>query len=409
MNTRIVRPEGTLAALRLRALSVALALIASAAQLPAQYRVFDWIHANEGRLPASVSLGHKATPDVVRPLALAGPDAPDHILDGWASAECGTHAVAFTPGKERPHLSLLSHLALDRNLLGSNGRALYQADFFLPPKGAKSPSVSLLAAEDKLRNRQSKHWYRFGLNTNGNAVFFSYTPGTEAPTVYHQMAVDKLELARPAWHRFQIIFEGNERIVCAIDGKPVKFPAINEPTLRLLNAGVFVASVTGEEARFTVPAIVDNLSVQYSPALAPIPDSPWARDPAAATSAPRGDVSPLDPASGLPWLDNPQEAWAMARATRRPLMVLWHVPRSAPSRYLEELMPRDAATREALARHILLRVDVNQLAGGSQAQKFNIVRLPTLIVLTPDGIESNRLPVIQGQTTADTVASFLKG
>jgi thiol:disulfide interchange protein len=72
-------------------------------------------------------------------------------------------------------------------------------------------------------------------------------------------------------------------------------------------------------------------------------------------------------------------------------------------------MPRDATTRALLDKYVLLRVDVNQLNGGFQAQRFNIVRVPTLMVLSPDGREQRRLPVISNQTKADAVLEVLRG
>lgn len=376
----------------------------------AQYRVFDWVNFNDGKLPSNINLGHYATPKMVTPIDLGTAPAPSDALAGIAKLECGPYALSFAPDAKRPHISIMSPLALDRNLLGSAGRALYQADFYLPEKGTPSPTMSLLAAYDANGDRKAYHWYRFGVMPSSNNVFFAYSNNTEKPTIYHQLKIDELKLRRPGWHRFQIVFEGRERILCAIDATPVKFPAISEGTLTRLNAGVFVAHspATDKQPASSIPAIVDNLSIQYTPSAADFPLSPWTT-PDAAQFASNADASVFDPASGLNWMDNPQDAWAVARATKRPLLVLWYVPGSAPFRHLESLVPRDAATRASIQGYVLLRIDVNQLAGGSQAQKFNIVRVPTLMVMTPEGEDARRLTVIQNQTTPEAISELLAG
>ena len=156
------------------------------------------------------------------------------------------------------------------------------------------------------------------------------------------------------------------------------------------------------------PAAIDNLSIQYTPQAAEFPDSPWTRSQEVTFSPITGEASLLDPASGLKWHENTADAWAASRTSQRPLLILWYTPRSTPFKYFENLMPKDAATRALLDKYVLLRVDVNQLSGGFQAQKFNIVRVPTLMVLNPDGQEQRRLPVISNQTKLEAVLEVLK-
>lgn len=377
----------------------------------AQYRVFDWVNFNDGRLPTNLSLGHDASPEVVQPFSLTSGPLSSALLDPVSRSECAPYALSFTPTEKRFHLSVLSPLALDRNLLGNSGRALFQSDFYLPAEGEVAPSMSLLAAFDEKGERKAYRWYRFGFMPDKNLVFFAFVNATDKPELFHTQKMSTLNLARPGWHRFQIVFEGSDRIICAINGTPTAFPAINEPTLRMLNAGVLVTRPTMEPGQESLmkPAVMDNLSIQYTPGAAEFPDSPWTRKADVASATGHADASLLDPASGLKWHENTADALAESKSTQRPLLIMWYTPRSAPHRYFENLMPKDEATRHLLEKYVLLRVDVNQLNGGFQAQKYNIVRVPTLMVMNPGGAELRRLPVIANQTKLDAVLDVLKG
>jgi hypothetical protein len=52
---------------------------------------------------------------------------------------------------------------------------------------------------------------------------------------------------------------------------------------------------------------------------------------------------------------------------------------------------------------VLLKVDVNQLGGGTLAQRFGIVRVPTFMVMGPDGKELKRIPVVSGIVVSGVV------
>lgn len=389
---------------------LAAALVAIPGGAAAQYRVFDWLNFNEGKLPPSLSLGHDASPEVVWPVNLSASGMPADILGDVSRTECGPYSLSFTPTAKQAHLSVLSPLALDRNLLGDTGRALFQADFYVPAEGELAPSMSLLAAFDEKGEKKAYRWYRFGTMPEKNIVFFAYLNGTERPEIFHTQKMATMELKRPGWNRFQIVFEGRERIFCAVNGQPTTFPPIAESTLRLLNAGVLVTRPTipeGQEASLR-PGIIDNLSIQYTPAAAEFPDSPWIRKQEIAFDLTTGEASLLDPSGGLKWHDNTADAWAASKSSQKPLLIMWYTPRTHPYQYLESIMPKDSATRAMLDKYVLLRVDVNQLNGGFQAQRYNIVRVPTLMVLTPDGREQRRLPVITNQTKADAVLEVLR-
>lgn len=396
---------------RASAALLAMTLLLAPAITSAQYRVFDWLNFNDGKIPPSLSLGHDASPEVVGPVSLTGTGLPGDVLGEVSRTECAPYSLSFTPTAKQAHLSVLSPLALDRNLLGETGRALFQADFYVPAEGEVAPSMSLLAAFDEKGEKKAYRWYRFGTMPDKNIVFFAFVNGTERPEIFHTQKIATLDINRPGWNRFQIVFEGRERIFCAVNGKPTTFPPISENTLRLLNAGVLVTRpVVAEGQEATVrPAIMDNLSIQYTPQAAEFPDAPWTRKQEIAFDPATGEASLLDPASGLKWHDNTADAWLAAKSSQKPLLIMWYTPRSNPYQYLEGIMPKDAATRAMLDKYVLLRVDVNQLNGGFQAQRYNIVRVPTLMVLSPDGREQRRLPVISNQTQADAVLEVLRG
>lgn len=394
----------------LASLGTAALLALATATAQAQYRVFDWVNFNDGKLPPSLSMGHDATAELVTPVNLSGAGMPAEIFSDVAKTECGPYSLSFKPSPKLPHLSVLSPLALDRNLLGDQGRALFQADFFLPAEGTVASSMSLLAAFDEKGERRAYKWYRFGTMPDKGIVFFAFVNGTEKPALFHTQRISSLKLQRPGWNRFQIVFEGRERIVCAVNGNPTAFPAITEGTLRMLNAGVMVThpAVTPEQEALVQPGIIDNLSIQYTPQAAEFPDAPWTKNREVVFDTTTGEATLLDPASGLKWYDNTADAWSAAKTQQKPILVLWYTPRSVPFEYLESLMPKDAATRALLNNYVLLRIDVNQLAGGSIAQKRNIVRVPTLMVMTPDAVEQRRLAVISNQTKVEDVLGLLK-
>lgn len=371
-------------------------LILFPALAAAQYRVHSWESFEDG-IPQYLNLGHYADDTTIFSFPYSSPNAHPEMRTPLATQVLGRAGVLFRPIKDqKPHLSLFSPVALDRRALGESGRALYQADVFLPAEGTPIPNISLLAQVLDQDGRAGYSFYRFGILGTGRHLFFSFTNDTAQPEIYHQQPIEHFNLKRPGWHRIQIIFLGQDQIFCAINTQMTEFSPIIEPTHRRLNAGLMVTDNT--ETPGTI-AVLDNLSIQWTPMEVPLPDSPWRE------LDPRVAETPLD--EGLLWETNPSAAWQIANTQRRPLLVMFYAPRINPFQHLLQIYPNDEESRELLSKYILLKVDANQLAGGALAERFNIFRLPTFLLMSPDGQEADRLEVISGRTTWEDIASKL--
>ncbi len=387
--------------IRLTWLGAAMCLVLCANTVHAQYRVYAWESFEEGRLPQSLFMGHFANEQTVRVLDYRHPNLPRAMRRGISPVETGQFGVIFRPIPDRNHLSIVSPVSLDRNRIGREGRALYQADFYLPPEGEYMPTTALLAqvVQD---GSTTYRFYRFGILEGGTQVFFSFTNNTPEPVLYLSQPTSQLPLRRPGWHRFQIIFKGQNEVYCAIDGKPTSFSPINEPTLRRLNAGIMV---TTAEPRRQPVMVADNLSIQWTAQDVPIPESPWLME---MPDANRPNRSFLDAGNTVFWMNDPRQSWQRARSQRRPILTLFYTPNAGPYRYLRRITPMDDETEALLNRFVLLKVDVNQLGGGSLAQRYQIVRLPTLVVIGSDGREKSRLPIAADNTQWSEVRAFLE-
>jgi hypothetical protein len=111
--------------------------------------------------------------------------------------------------------------------------------------------------------------------------------------------------------------------------------------------------------------------------------------------------------SRLPWLDNPTEAATAARADNRTILAMFFAPRIAPYTYLQGIVPQTDDSRALFEKFVLLRVDTNQLSGGTLAERFDVFRVPTFIKLDATGTEAGRLTVVNNQTTWEEISTFL--
>lgn len=376
--------------------------------LSAQYQVFSWDNFEEGHIPAAMRFGYMADPSTVQVVRWANMPNYPNLKGGVATTENRNFGLRFAPVRERNHLSIMNaQMNLQRERLGAQGRALYQADFYLPPEGADSPTISLLAAVYEEGSTSIYRFYRFGV-INNERLFFSYTDGGEAPEIYHQQNLSELNVQRPGWNRFQIIFLGPDQIYCAVDGEMTSFSPVREGTLRNLNSGIMV---TLGEARQNTVAFADNLSIQWTPQQAPLPHSPWRSGPVAIageTSAVGRNTKLFAEDSVVNWTGDPSAAWRYAQAEQRPVLALFSIPNIPPMQYLVDLSPDDQEARRLLEQYVLLRIDANQLGGGQVAHRFGVVRFPTLIAVDPRGNETARLTVLQGRTSWDEVAATLR-
>jgi len=363
----------------------------------AQYRVHSWLNFESGQFPSALSIGHHADSETVYPFAYS--NAPNLIpSDAGHQREIGNYGLVFQTDEERRHLTVFDSVSLDRARLGENGRALYQADFYLPAEGEPIPNVTLLAAKMRDNEQVSYSFYRFGILRGGEKVFFSYTDvSSTKPLIYQNQSLSDFNLTRPGWHRFQIVFRGQEAIECAIDGQTTVFSPIMESTHKVLNAGLMITA-GGPKA----PALVDNLSIQWTNEESPLPISPW--DLEASARAETATGSPFDPSY---WIADSAQAWRTAQAQKKPILTLFYSPQARPFQQLLKAHPNGVNSQQILANYIPLRLNTNQLAGGQLAEKFNVIRIPSLIIVDSSGKEINRMTYKDGETTWDDIVSFL--
>ena len=339
----------------------------------AQYDVYSWDSFEGGTVPPNLKINHLKTPGALLPVRFnTGAELLPGIRTPLSLEHCGNVVLKMTTppmGSDGQSviLSLISDTAMHREKLGDKGKALVQADFYLV-KNPANPTMAVLAFAGGVPTQM----YRFGV-MRGNKAFFSYTASSGKVEIFKMVDLDPKKVEIPGWHRFQIIFEGQNKILCAIDGEPTSFSPITQPTLTSLRPGLMMTSASKQ----SLVSYADNLSIQWTRDEVPIPRSPWkGDDPTAKASAP-----------GLIWLRSPEQAWMKATTEKRPILVLFFAPTVRSWSKLETLLSTDKATRDVLEKFVLLKMDTNQLLGGSNAQKFNVLRVPCFLIVGPDGKE----------------------
>jgi hypothetical protein len=386
-----------------------------------QYQVFAWENFESGQFPGSLEMAFSADRSSVYVVPYNAPGMPPGILEGIAEVECGKFGLRFDATPDKRFLSVVNQSILDRRLLGTQGKALYQADFYFPPEGYDVPNCAVLATVKSVQGAETS-WrnYRLGI-LDGNKVYFSYTDGLKKkgePVMYKQQTLSEGTLQRPGWHRLQIIFDGQENILCSLDGKATSFSPVVEPTLVQLQAGLMVTVPEGA----TMTAIADNLSIQWTNEDLPLPDSPWAGgastasyatmyqgvQPTVAAAAPTapGAASAADTGQ-INWLLSPTQGWEVAQAQGKPVLVLLYTPYARYYQELERIFSTDAEARRLVNQFVPVRVDANQLIGGTLAQQFGIFRVPTFLVMGLDSQEKGRV-TFDANTPWATVAGQLQ-
>jgi hypothetical protein len=395
-------------------------VIAVAAQ--GQYQVFSWESFEGGVLPNSLQRVHGNEPGTVTIYDYLSPDTPPEMRTPRALAEVGRYGLrmrTIAGDTDQHHIvSLAHHLVMDRALIGPKGRALFQADVFLPEEGAYLPSPTMLAYMDSAPDRAWIQMYRFGMMLN-RSLMFSYSDKDAGGKLMKTVPQTEFPIKRPGWHRIQIIFQGQDQIHCAVDGVELSFSPLKEPSLRMLRPGFMVASAPGKSGE----SIIDNLSIQWTPEEAPLPESPWIETtipgggvtgtPASSSAVPAGSISAAAaPATSvgtsLTWGEDPDAAWAQSQQSKRPILMVIYVPRARDWQYLEELTQTDPAARQAFSQFVLLKVNANTLRGGLIAKQFGVFKAPTMILLGTDG-QSKRQMIYSRTTAWGAVAQYLQG
>lgn len=376
----------------------------------AQYQVFTWDNFETGEFPASLIRMHGASPENVSVYEYPKTGAPAGMITPASQIECGRYGLKFQSTEKKKFLTLLTPLTLNRQQIGQKGRALFQADFFVSDAETYFPNIAVVAYGKLDKGKEAK--YRFGVLGN-KSLYFSFLDGKKPePVLLQQQTFESFGLTRPGWHRFQIIFEGQDKIYLAVDGRYTSFSPITEPSVTNLQLGIMLAGQNTPRSCF-----LDNLSVQWTPEDVPLPESPWeiadkTKAPAgaaqnSANASVSGGTPSVSPSAPLSWLTSADDAWKQSSSAQRPLLVYFQVPRSKPCIGFESLLQNDKATAAQMAKFICLKVDLNTLSGGMIGRKFNIFRVPCLIVISPDGKERSR-QIFAKDVTQEAVSAFLQ-
>jgi len=391
----------------LRVVGVALLILAAAASAHAQFRVYYWDSFEEsaGRLPETLVHTNDGGPHMTQLFDFRSAEAPPGILGGIAGTECGRYGMRFAP-KFNGAVAIggVTHRNfLSRERLGATGCALVQADIYLPERETPMANIALVAQQFDPAKPKKLCLYRFGLSGgSSDKIYFSFTNGGDKPVTYVHANLDPKTVKRPGWHRFQMIFYGQDKIYCAIDTKFTSFSPIVDSTLKELGPGV--VAVANNETRQHGPVYCDNLSIQWTPVATPdLPESPWSMNaPTARTNAKLVEAD-----SSVGWHSNTESAWAESKRTGKPILVLFLVPNLPAYKYLSATCPNDDAAKAFFARFVPLRIDVNQLGGGQMAERFGITRVPLFMVMGTDGQPGAKALVENGKTQwADIVAAI---
>ncbi|MDK2971909.1 MAG: Thioredoxin-like [Candidatus Sumerlaeota bacterium] len=348
----------------------------------AQYLLHTWENFESGVIPPSLIMTHNATAENTRVIDLTRLNDPD-ILKGAAREECGRFAVGFQTDPKQRFLGLVSVAKMDRSRLGAGGKALFQADVYLKGHTSATHTVAVLALAEPPEGATpsgSSLWrmYRFGIISQ-KKTYFSFTNATPEPQVYMHQDLREVIPINSGWHRIQLVFEGQSEIACYVDGRRTVFSPITDRTFPIIQPGVLITAP--EDAPLF--AIVDNISIQWTPdPNTPMPESPWVGSSESAAL----------PSGVTIWPTSPEQSWAESKRTGKPLLVMFynHASRSYQS-LVNNVFSGNETAKQNLERFVLLRVDVNQLRGGALASKFTVTRVPTFVVLGPDGRERMRI------------------
>lgn len=360
----------------------------------AQYEVREWANFEDGKLPdnmITIGGGWQQRMQVTPVTAATTQPA------AFKNEEIGTHVLRLDAAPNPSiaptwQLGLAVGEVVDRSQLGPNGRALFQADFYV--EDDFYPSLAVMAMEppkDMVNNHVDSikgSFYRFGI-TKGDRVYFSQvTPGDATARVFEQDNNLLKAIPAPGWHRFAIVCEGAETIRCYVDGREASFSPLIDASMKEVMVGMLLAD---SEKSYT--AYADNLSIQISDEAPALPASPYengwsipagpsskAQSAGVSTAVPTAEVTNQLAADWLP----PVQAWQKAQAEKKGMLLYFFAPGVDRVEKVNQILASDPAAKAYMASHACARVDVNQLEGGSIAKKYNIFKVPTFLVISPD-------------------------
>jgi len=365
----------------------------------AQYKIYTWENFENNIFPTTLCMFGDANPQNVYVAPYS--QCPDYqtVTYGTAKTECGSSGMFFKTSSNGRYLRIVSNNILNRDLLGETRKAIIQSDFYLTPPSPEMIGMALLAAEiDPKRTDRISAYYRLGINRFGQ-IYFSYIDRRiqERPLHYEKDETNAFKLKMPAWHRFQMAFQGPDKIHCFVDGKEAPFSPVTNLKLKQLRMGIMIAARPGQLGT----CITDNLSIQLAEENLPMPGSPWSKKVTLTIASPFEDKTVHIPAasnSNLSWFTSVPQAVHSNASLKRAYLVLFYSPFAKSNNALNRMITSDLNAHNYLMQFCLVCIDVNQLHGGLLAQQFGIFKLPCFVILDYRGDEVSRTYFEEGQT-----------
>lgn len=378
----------------------------------AQYQVKEWANFEDAKLPSNIiTIGGdwQKRMTVVSPASLT--DQPAAFRDAEVGNGVLKLEVAPNPNNASSwQLGLAVGDVIDRSKLSATGRALFQADFFVPDNG-HYPSLAVMAMEPP-KNAVNNHvdsisgsFYRFGMTKDNRLYYSQVVPGDATARKFEQDTNLLKKIPTPGWHRFALVCEGPDTLRCFVDGREAGFSPIKDDAMKSVMVGLLIA----EQDR-TYTAYADNLSIQMSDEAPALPASPydkgWSVAAGSSAKASGAGVSTAVPTANVTtalaaeWLP-PVQAWQKAQQEKKGLLLYFYAPGVPRVEQVNQMLASDSGAKAYMAKHACARVDVNQLEGGSIAKKYGIFKVPTFLVISPDAQQYKKVTPAQNQTWAD--------
>jgi hypothetical protein len=375
----------------------------SASNAPAQYKTLAWENFEYGVFPESMEKIGGSIEDAISVMRYSQLQDYEAIISGAARTECGQGCLVFKVQPLARYLRVISKNKLDRKAMGERSLAIVQADFYIRKLSEPMVGMAVLATEinpasPKLINRL----YRLGVNNKGE-IYFSFYDGTD-PQIqqkaedYPREDMSRYRLKIPGWHRFRMVFKSQGKIHCYVDGAETSFSPVTETSLQTLQMGIMIASSSNTAVD---TCITDNLSIQVSEEDIPLPLSPWKENYSPSTNNPLSvDISQQSQSQpgDLPWFTTVEEALQFNSKKGLPYLVLFYSPLARANTELNMIISSNLATRDYFRQFVLVSIDVNQLGGGSLAQKMSVFKFPCFIMINFSGQETSRAIFTSGMT-----------
>ena len=95
-------------------------------------------------------------------------------------------------------------------------------------------------------------------------------------------------------------------------------------------------------------------------------------------------------ASAINWL-SPTQAWAQAQAKQQAMLLFFYSPKVAEAEKMNMLIEAGSDAKSLLSKYACSKVDVSQIDGDVIAKKYEIYKVPTLLLIQPDAKSFKKL------------------